>query len=534
MEQEVIGDGAARLLRPHRPRLVRFVLMLSHMSYLALFALHSGAAQEDAAPEAAQARQTRLHDTVSWSLSHVPAGNPFDVRAVATFTHDASGEVESTDLFWTGEGTYALRFTPTRAGRWTWATQSDVSALDGATGVVVVAPGELPGALTGIGTRFAQTDGAGFRGALHHPYHLYDGSELSEYPADLEGALVRVDEVLDTVEAQGFRSLFLSLKHALLAYGASSYDDHDSVNPDLTTFAVLDALLDRAHARGMTVHFWLWGDEQRRQTPVGLPGGVNGHVDRRLQRYVAARLGPLPGWSMAYGFDLEEWAGPETVRDWADFLQEHMQLAHLLTAREKNPRGGFDLGAHKLSLFSVDDRPGEGPSACYEAAVRRLKEQDGQEPPVPVLFERRFVYQRDDVWSEDRTRRCLWQLTMAGGAGAVWGEPFDRAAPYPTPVFYRTFFEFWEGRFGLDLERVAREGRSWALAAPDRQRSVTYAEEASRVVLDLSGGDASTPVVAVDTLTGATFDLGRLAPRTYAWTAPYRSDWAIAAGSFPP
>lgn len=502
--------------------------LLPVFAWLALVPVAAGPAQE----LAVDAREARLHETVSWSLTHEPAGNPFDVVATAVFTHPASGDSAQTGLFWMGDGTYAFRFTPIRSGRWTWETQSETADLHGARGTLDVAESDLAGALVGAGTKFALTDDGDLRGTLHHPYRLHEGSELTEYPADPTAAVARIDTALDTVEAQGFRSLFMSLKHTLLAYGAATHEDHESEDPDLASFALVDALLQRAHARGMTVHFWLWGDEERRQTPAGLEGGVNGAVDRRLQRYIAARLGPLPGWSMAYGFDLEEWAGADAVREWADFLGAHMQLPHLLTAREKNPRGGFDLGADKLPLFSVDDRIHAGDVSCYEAAVRRLTDQDGHEPPGPVLFERRFLYQRDDFWTEERTRRCLWQLTLAGGAGAIWGEPFAEARPYPTPDFYRTFSDFWDGRFLVEYERLEGVGDGWTLATPNGSHSVTYIEDADVFVIDLSRHRNADPVVAVDTLTGATFELGTLEPRAIAWTAPYRSDWAVAAGSF--
>ena len=83
------------------------------------------------------------------------------------------------------------------------------------------------------------------------------------------------------------------------------------------TFRVLEILCDMAQQRGMFVHIWQWGDEQRLWSALGIPadgdvpgdsGGVNGVADRRLQRYIAARLGPLPNWALGYGFDLYEWA----------------------------------------------------------------------------------------------------------------------------------------------------------------------------------------------------------------------------------
>lgn len=73
----------------------------------------------------------------------------------------------------------------------------------------------------------------------------------------------------------------------------------------------LDFLISEAHAAGVNVHFWAWGDGDRQWLPKPvsddfLEGGNNGPGDRRLQRYIADRLGPLPGWPIGYGFDLSE------------------------------------------------------------------------------------------------------------------------------------------------------------------------------------------------------------------------------------
>jgi len=71
------------------------------------------------------------------------------------------------------------------------------------------------------------------------------------------------------------------------------------------------------------------GDESRRQTPIRL-GGRNGPADRRLQRYIAARLGPMPGWTMGYGYDLDEWAAEKDLREWHAHMHRHFGWPHML------------------------------------------------------------------------------------------------------------------------------------------------------------------------------------------------------------
>jgi len=93
-------------------------------------------------------------------------------------------------------------------------------------------------------------------------------------------------------------------------------------NPDLRTFAVLENFISQVHAAGGVVHLWAWGDEARTQTPH--KWGLNGPADQRLQRYIAARLGPIPGWTMGYGFDLDEWVTDEQIKTWRGLWQSTM------------------------------------------------------------------------------------------------------------------------------------------------------------------------------------------------------------------
>ncbi len=84
-------------------------------------------------------------------------------------------------------------------------------------------------------------------------------------------------------------------------------------NPDPRTFEALESLITKVHAAGGVVHIWAWGDEARRWTPARW--GKNGTADQRLHRYIVARLGPLPGWTMGYGFDNFEWVNEDDLQN---------------------------------------------------------------------------------------------------------------------------------------------------------------------------------------------------------------------------
>jgi hypothetical protein len=471
--------------------------------------------------------------TGEWELGNDSFdGNPFDLVASVTFEHTESGESVTTEMFHAGDDRWRFRFAATRLGEWSFETSSDDPELDGHEGVVEVIEGgpDAQGFLQAEGQKlFVPTDdGSSRRGVLYNAYVVYieDLPDVSGLLPDDGRLEERIDEVLDEVEQNGFPVLFLQVFNNWFSFGARAYGDHDSENPDLTTFAVLDTLLTRAHQRGMFVHLWAWGDERRRFTASGV-GGINGVPDRRLQRYIAARMGPLPGWSMAYGFDLEEWVSGDEVRSWARYIEKHSGWPHLFTAREfgEDDDGTFfTLGSDKLGIFSTDDRPERD---FFELAVERLEEAD-----LPLLLERRFVYRRDDVWDQDTSRRALWQFTMAGGAGAIWGPFFRDATPYPNPEQFRIHRQFWFDRFLLELERTESSGDAYTLATPDGEQLVIYQEDAREVQLDLSAMAGPLSAVAVDTR-GEEYreiDLGQMAAGVQLWEAPHRSDWAIAVG----
>lgn len=476
-----------------------------------------------------------------WHLA-VPdlAGNPFDIVATVTFAHEASGDRHRTQMFYAGDERWSFRFTGTRTGTWRFVTESEHAELDGWRGEVTVHANPDPhasGFLTTRGSRFVtQIDESdGVRARLYHVYIDADEKEaLSDYPTNPRELAAEAEGILDEVEEHGFNALFVEVNNSWFEFGANRHLDHDSEDPSLTSFFVLETLILHAHARGLWVHVWAWGDEERSWTPIGVEGGINGAADRRLQRYIAARLGPLPGWNMSYGFDLDEWVTPEEARAWYDYLHAHLGWPHLLMARETPsevhpPDRTFILGADKFDVFSSDDRP-EGD--FYATAVAAFEASD-----TPVVFERRFVYLRDGVWDMDTTRRALWQFTLAGGAGAIWGPEWaGGTATYPEPEQFRTHAAFWRDRWALDLERPSDAidpSATYVLYDQAGTRTVVYAESTDAVSMDLTHMEGPHRAVAVDTLAlYAEIAIGELEALDVIWQAPYSSDWAIAVGTF--
>jgi hypothetical protein len=92
---------------------------------------------------------------------------------------------------------------------------------------------------------------------------------------------------------------------------------------------VLETIITRVHQIGGACHIWLWHSNTN-----ALNGDPMNEKDQRNLRYLAARLGPLPGWSISYGVDVENgWISREDLDDWKSFLEEHMGWNHFIGAR---------------------------------------------------------------------------------------------------------------------------------------------------------------------------------------------------------
>jgi hypothetical protein len=479
---------------------------------------------------------------LEWSLTNLEySGNPFDLKAEAAFVHTSSGETRRTGMFYAGNDTWKFRFTATQTGEWTFRTSSPDPELDNHTGKVMVHENPDPkikGFLVSVGNKFARQIGE--NGELEAVlFNVWQGGHVpngvNQWYDDPDYRQ-KIDQVIEEyILKHGMAAMYSgAIANRWFDINSHAWDEHDSQNPDLRTFEGLERGITYLHSKGVHLHIWMWGDETRRQTPVGV-GGINGEPDLRLQRYIAARLGPLPGWSMGYGFDLgdHDWiAGDiEKLGVWVKNMNEQMGWPHLLFTRGFIPDGisgiSYSSNGPGSPTGAIQTSP-NGP-ASYEEVVMHMDSDLSR----PHLYEERFIYLREfeggPPWTMDRTRKVLWWNVMAGGMGAFWG--FWDGPLYPNPEQMQTYARFWERRFLLDMERVNHLSDGVVLLSPSVQSLVVYKEDTDSIVVDLSWYGRKMYTVAVDTkLEYQELQLGELDPGVFTWKAPYTSDWALAFG----
>ena len=477
---------------------------------------------------------------LDWELKNSSwQGNPYDVLATATFNHEDNVTQHTTELFYIGNDTWQFRFTGTKIGDWTFHTESEDSDLDDHTGKVAVKPNPDPAArgfLTHAGNQYAIQTGNDTQ-LEAYPFAVFmDGTRyLSRDFQNWNEQTIQAHCSL--AKSNGFEIIFVHVNSQWFKKGALRWDEHDSENPDRETFDRLEQIVITAYQQGCRVHFWAWGDESRRWTPMGVPGGINGEADRRLQRYIAARLGPLPGWTMGYGFDLHEWTNERHLNGWAEYLHEHFGWQHLLAARGVPLRGESNIRSYDGfgRSVAVTTTP-HGPRNFQEIVADLAEDLDH-----PHLYEERHSYLRKGFQLDmDGTRRLLWWETMAGGMGGFFGfYPTSSSAhaghPYPNPEQLKTHHTFWHKHKRLRLGMAPVDGltkNGFTLADKSNRHLIFYGEDTAEIHMDLSRMTTAQEAVAVDTKQQYTeIPLGRLSARKQTWTPPYTSDWAIAVGA---
>ncbi len=365
-------------------------------------------------------------------------------------------------------------------------------------------------------------------------------------PPNFYGNPGKVDaDVRLYLETYGFNGFHVFVSCRWFDIGEPDCREAEGDDPELDprTFEALEMLIRKTYAANGMVHLWMWGDEERGQTPSARDdwGGLDGPVARKVEAAIAERLGPLPGWTLGYGFDLDEWVEASEIHAWRDRMHDLLPGFHF-GGRPQGPNKGRNHRRYAAWNRGLDYASYEHHKPSYEVYVDAIESY----PDKPVMSEDRFrVLPSSDRkhYSPEEIRRGLYHSTFAGGVANIWGHLKDGgshelgSAPFPNRGQIRTHFEFVRGRF---LEPMSR--CSAAKAKPNRRslclgaagaHYLFYKEDTERVELDLKEASAALPVVAVDTRKPyEEIELGSYAPGRHQWRAPYRSDWAIAAGAF--
>lgn len=452
-------------------------------------------------------------------------GNPFDLVATVTFTHVESGEKRITEMFYVGDDTWTARFTATQEGTWRYRTVSKDADLDGKSGELDIErePG-LAGFVSYEGVTWVRT-GQPTTGFIPQFMMYKDPDKYFDQPAVIDA------DIQEYMVGHGFNGLHVNVYCRWFELETPRCGDIVAVspNPDMRTFEALELLITKVHAQGGVVHIWAWGDTSRTQNPQRW--GYNGREDQRLQRYIAARLGPMPGWTMGYGFDLFEWTNEKQLDTWVEYMHAHMGWSHMLGARSYKNK--IDQISEKMDYSGYEQHWPD-----YDTYVASILDRGDK----PSFSEDRF---RIDGWGKnkdytpDMTRQGLWRSFMAGGIANIWGNlnlsdggSYEIGSiPYPNKVEIKRYFTYSEKWYSKDMERCNELTDGYCLKRKGNSHVVFYKENTDSIELDLSSMDKKNSFVAIDTVSGQEIT-GSFSSGKQTWNAPSTSDWAIAVGEF--
>ncbi|MBN1781063.1 DUF5060 domain-containing protein [bacterium] len=482
---------------------------------------------------------TQWYPYLEWSVDNATySGNKFDVCARVKFTHTASGDTVSSLMFYDSTSTWEgwkFRFTGRKTGSWTYLSYSSDPDLDGLAGSVTINENPDPDA-HGFIKNFGPKWGWEGTETTFVPQIL-----MFSTPSEFYDDTGYIDAKIDTFFTQhGFNGFHVRVYCQWFGLGMPQWSGHiDDAVPDVRTFRALEDLITRTHAAGGMVHIWQWGDSLGQST-IDNPGFTlwdhNNTVDQRLQRYIAARLGPLPGWSMGYGYDLDEWVNEQDLETWHTNM--HLYLGgwpHFLGGRDPNPNTSSDP---VTQIYEGLDYSGyEQWEPPYDEYMRVIDAR----PSKPSFSEDRFRIRSDPPagkdYSEEETRRGLYHSAMAGGVANIWGYllPYAQAGycsqVYPHPEWIKTWSLFFGERFLPDMIRDNGLTDGMCLRRPDHIDHVFYKEDVTTIHMDLSDMVGPRFAIAVNTAGPySEIELGWLPPKDTVLTLPSQSDWAVGVG----
>jgi hypothetical protein len=446
-------------------------------------------------------------------------------------------------MYFAGGNSWKFRFTGTKLGTWSFTTSSEDGDLHGHTGRVMIAPNPRAGAhgfLKNLGGKWGWE---GTETVFVPQLVMWDYIVGSNSPAVFHNKPELVDRKIDEfITAHGFNGFHVPVIGGRWFDFDAASDRVESAmtEPDNRTFEALELLITKTHEAGGLVHIWPWGDHSRRQTPRSLRGGIGGRIDERLQRYIVARLGPIPGWSMGYGFDLDEWVTADQVKAWRDSMHRHSGWSHFFGGRPVGPNHGTDHARNARWNKGLDYSSYEHHRPTYDVYLAAVAATPGQ----PVMSEDRFRIRKgrypEKDYSEALTRRGLYASSMAGGVANIWGISPDISpnGVYPNKDQIKTYSLFFhdKGRYLADMKpatQLSSDADTRVLLSQSTKSLVLYRESTAEIRVNLTRLAGPRPAVAIDTKKAyAEINLGALQPEVQTIKMPAVSDWIVAVGEF--
>ena len=356
------------------------------------------------------------------------ADAPPKTSVEVTFT-GPSGEAETVDGFWDGDGTWRVRFMPDTSGTWGYRTASDVQALDGIEGQFESEPAPGGGPFFRHGAVEVSDDGRFLQHADGTPFFWLGDTAWN-------GALLATaddwDAYLTTRKEQKFTAIQFVMTQWRTALGDAEGEtayavegDGLQIHPEF--FQRFDAYVNAVGAHGLLaapVMLWALGDPEKYPVPGQLPTAQAAEI----ARYIKARYGAHHVlWFL--GGD-ENYGGEDRVAHWKQIGQEVFgEGDHApVTLHPQGMQWRFEPFYDEpwLDLLIYQSGHGDGAETLRWIHSGPVSEA-WQETERPIInseppYEDHVAYQSGEPHTAYTVRRAVyWSLLNAPTAGVSYG-----------------------------------------------------------------------------------------------------------------
>jgi hypothetical protein len=456
-----------------------------------------------------------------------PFDNPFRVSVSATFLHESGEALSNLPGFYDGDGTWRIRFSPTRPGVWTGITSSthaDLHAVRlGPVNAVANGNPRVHGRVrvdTASPRRFRFEDGAPF------VYLAFECDWLFALHQTRPNACRRL---VDTIVERGFNTVVTTMySHsgfsdpssewvfdppALYPFGGTN-DSPDHSRLNIPFFRDFDAVVDYLHEKGVVLHLMLQVQNKKVRWPARRSA-----EDDMYWRYIVARYQAYPNvvWDVSKeSFNLHRETGSH------DYTLDRMRIVrhadayrHLVTVHDPVGNSPAQTSAVDDACDFISDQIHLGDVGLYNReAVRRFRTLP--KPYVNVEYGYELGAEDIKTYRSPTTRPwqdiLLWTYAIyVGGGHACYyynNTSWDLVKPEPEPPGWARYRYLVDLLAEMDIRRMEPDNDfvqgGYCLAERGRQYLVLL-PHGGNCAIDLTAVSPTCPLEArwMDIYTGA-------------------------------
>ncbi len=431
-------------------------------------------------------------------------GNPFDIILEVAFTAP-SGRVFRQYGFYAGDSLWKVYFMPDEKGLWHYRSFCSDPDLDGREGVFRCVKSDLDPPLHGEGRQWVLQGGGGDFPVIWAP--VYAGAGPWAFRG-LPPASPVVREMLrfaaDTVQARllGFGELVVMKTGWAAAWPPSALPyvtGREGERFYLPFWDSLNVRMDAARDMNMGAYVMLYGDDEMTPDRYGITPGSP--AEKRLFRYVVARLACYPHLLWDTGVDIGEYRSDAWINAFADWFRHHDPWHHPVGSRTGGGSGGILPDSATYMSLGWD-----------HLMTRQAMETMREKTKVPVAYTDHWrIFISRGHWTNEKIRIAAWRCALTGAqaffADYNQGQPVDslvrRGARY---IGIASSFFRHDLRCNLSALRphddLLRKANDVILAAYPGKEYVAYAATGNPFGVDLSAVKGKMHVVWLDPRTG--------------------------------